>query len=207
MDYSIVGLRVLVRSLAIMLAAQLPGAPQTQPPPTTLSVIVVRGDGATGRIRQRSGQDPAVRILDENDKPVAGAAVVFTLPTEGATGAFGNGSKTLMVLTDHDGMAPAQGLRFNQVPGKVQVHVNVSYKGLTARTNISQVSDAPAGYRPGKGGGSGKMVAILALLAAGGAGGAYYAMHGGSGAASAAGPAAPTAIGLTPGTGTLGPPR
>jgi hypothetical protein len=133
--------------------------------------------------------------------------VVFTLPTEGATGEFGNGSKTLTVLTDSEGVAVAQGLRFNQIPGKVPVHVNVSYKGLTARTNITQIVVAPPGYKPGGGGGSGKVIAIVAALAAAGAGGAFYALRSSGKTTSTTAPTAPAAIGITPGTGTLAPPH
>ena len=58
---------------------------------------------AINNIRQRVSREPVVQVEDENHKPVAGAVVVFTLPTEGATGEFGNGSKNLTVTTDAQG--------------------------------------------------------------------------------------------------------
>jgi hypothetical protein len=203
------GSRLLARGIAFLLVIQLAAAPiNAQTLPTALHLVTVRGEGATGRVQQRASQEPAVCVVDENEKPVSGVAVAFTLPTEGATGSFGNGSKTLTLITDSSGLASAQGLRFNQIPGKVPVHVNASYKGLTARTTITQVSEAPAGYKPGGGGGSGKVIAILAVIAAAGGGGAYYALSQNKSVPPSANPSAPpSAIGITPGTGTIAPPR
>jgi hypothetical protein len=199
--------RTASQALALALAAQLVAPPIAgQGVPSAIEVVVLRGEGVSGRVRERSTQDPAVRVLDDKEAHVVGAAVVFTLPTEGATGVFGNGSKTLTVLTDSEGVAVAQGLHFNQVPGKVPVHVNVSYKGLTTRTNITQVVVAPPGYKPGGGGGKGKVIAIVAGLAAAGAGGAIFALRS-SGKTSTPTTPAPPGIGITPGTGTLSPPH
>jgi hypothetical protein len=208
-EYLKLGSRSLARGVALVLVFQLAGAPiDAQTLPTALHLVTVRGEGAAGRVQQRATQEPAVRVVDENEKPVSGAAVAFTLPTEGATGSFGNGSKTLTLITDSGGLAAAQGLRFNQIPGKVPVHVNASYKGLTARTTITQISEAPAGYKPRGGGGHGKVIAILTVLAAAGGGGAYYALSQNKSAAQPTPvPAAPTAIGITPGSGTIAPPR
>ncbi|HEV2446362.1 MAG TPA: hypothetical protein VGS58_10585 [Candidatus Sulfopaludibacter sp.] len=199
-------LRIGPQSLACGLAALLAFPSAGQVLPSALAIVVEQGEGAVGTVGQLVGRDPAVRVVDENRKPVSDVAVVFTLPTEGATGTFGNGAKALTVMTDGQGMAAASHLRLSKVPGKVQVHVNASFKGLTARTNFTLISEAPAGYKPG--GGSGKIVAILAILAAGGAGGAVYAVtrnHGNTPPSSA--PPALTPIGITPGTGTLAPPH
>lgn len=190
-----------------MLVLQLIGMPvKGQALPTALNIVVVEGEGATGPVRQHAPHIPVVRVLDEKQSPVSGASVVFTLPTEGATGVFGNGSKTLMVTTDQQGTASAQGLRFTEIPGKVPVNVNVSYKGLTARTIITEMSEAPAGYQPGKGGHKGLIVALLVVLAAGGGAGAYLALRK-NGTMAPTTPAGPQPIGITPGTGTLAPPH
>src|SRR6476620_2298283 len=110
---------------------------QAQTMPTELNIVVVEGEGATNNVRQRVARDPIVRVEDENHKPIAGAAVVFTLPTEGATGEFANGAKSLTVLTDRDGTAAAQGLKMNPVAGKIPIHINASYRSLTARATIT----------------------------------------------------------------------
>src|SRR5579871_5558303 len=92
---------------------------QTEAVPTELNIVVLEGEGAVNHIRQRVTPEPKIRVEDEAHKPLSGAAVVFTLPTEGATGEFGNGSKTLVLSTDSNGQATAQGLRMNDIPGKI----------------------------------------------------------------------------------------
>ncbi|HEV3199441.1 MAG TPA: hypothetical protein VGZ73_16165 [Bryobacteraceae bacterium] len=171
--------------------------------PTELNIVVVQGEGALNKVRQRVTQEPIIQVEDENHKPISGAAVVFTLPTEGATGDFGNGSKTLTVLTDSRGQAAAQGLRVNQFPGKLPIHINVSYRGLTARTNITQFDEGPPVAAKG-GGGHGALIAILVIVGAGAAGGAFFALRkntNNSGSATINPP--PVSIGVTPGTGTI----
>src|SRR3954451_8998053 len=140
-----------MKSLAILLCILISfPALQAQTLPTELNLVVVEGEGATNNVRQLVARRPLVRVEDENHKPVAGAAVVFTLPTEGATGEFGNGAKTLTVLTDRDGTAAAQGFKMNQLAGKIPIHVNASYRSLTARASITQFSVLPPGAEPAK---------------------------------------------------------
>jgi hypothetical protein len=174
--------------------------------PTELNIVVLEGEGATNNVRQRVARDPVVRVEDENHKPIAGAAVVFTLPTEGATGEFSNGAKSLTIMTDSQGRATAQSLRLNPVAGKVPIHVNASYRGLTARTSITQFSVLPPGAKASSssgGGGHGGLIAVLVVIGAAAAGGgAYFATRNSN---SAVGTPPPTVapIGITPGTGTI----
>lgn len=191
--------RFLVFSLVLALSA---GA---QTLPTELNVAVIGGEGAVNNARQRASQDPAIRVEDENRKPVVAATVVFTLPTEGATGEFGNGSKSVTVTTNSQGEAAAPGLKVNQVEGKLPIHVSVSYRGLSARTNIVQFIEASAGASSSKGGGhsSGKIIAILAVVGAAAAGGAAFALKKSPSAAVVPSVPAIVPIGITPGTGTI----
>ncbi len=178
---------------------------QDEPAPKSLRLVVVEGEGTVNQVRQKVTQDPIVLVEDENSRPVTGAAVVFTLPVSGPTGDFSNGSKNLTVVTDREGRAAAHGIRTNQLPGKLQIHVNASYRGLTARTLITQFDMTVPGAKSA--GGSGKLVAILAIVGAAAAGGAIAATHSGSSSSTSAAPAPPTPIGITPGTGTISPPR
>lgn len=173
--------------------------------PTELNIVVLQGEGAVNAAGQRAEHAPTVRVDDENHKPVEGVAVVFTLPTEGATGEFGNGSKTLATVTDKQGLAEAHGLRFNRLPGKVPIQVNVSYRGLTARTTITEMSALPPGVKADAGHhGHGALIAILLIVGAAGAGGgAYFATHKSSSPTSTIVTTGPAAIGITPGTGTI----
>ena len=178
---------------------------QAQTLPTELNIVVVEGEGAINNVRQRVARDPVVRVEDENHKPIAGVAVVFTLPTEGATGEFSNGAKSLTIMTDGEGRAAAQSLRMNQVAGKIPIHVNASFRGLTARTSIMQYSVLPPGAKPSTSkGGHGGLIAILVVLGAAAAGGgAYFATHNSNSGTPVTPPPTVTPIGITAGTGTI----
>jgi hypothetical protein len=147
--------------------------------PTGINILVVEGEGVTSGIRQQVTRHPVVKVEDDNHRPIAGAAVVFVLPVSGPSGEFPNGSKTLTVVTDKDGLATASGLRTNQVPGELQIYVSASYQGLRARTLVTQMVEAPPGTRTipelgaSKSGGKWKWI-VLGLAAAGGAGAAAY---------------------------------
>lgn len=168
--------------------------------PTSINIVVVQGEGAIDNVRQRVARDPAIRVEDENHRPVAGAVVVFNLPVSGTSGEFGNGGKTLTVATDQNGLAEARGLTTNQVPGRLQILLTASYRGLTARGLINQTVQGTPGAT-GRGA-SHKLVLILAVAAAAAAGGAVAATRGG-GARSSPGVPTPVAIGISPGTGTI----
>ena len=197
-----------MKSLALLICILIsfPALP-AQTLPTQLNIVVVEGEGATNNVRQRVARSPLIRVEDENHKPVAGAAVVFTLPTEGATGEFGNGAKTLTVLTDRDGLATAQGLKLNPVAGKIPLHINVSYRGLSARATMTQYSVLPPGAKPASAssGGHGALIGVLVALGAAAAGGGIYLATRQTHTPSTipTPPAGPTPIGVTPGTGTI----
>ena len=183
-----------------------------QAAPAAINIVVLEGEGLVHNVRQRGGarRDPVVRIEDEDQKPMNEAAVVFTLPTEGSTGEFGNGSKTLTIVTGKDGIAKAQGLKVYNVSGRLPIHVTASYRGLAARTIISQIIEGGEPGATGRKGGSGKSIAILSIIGAA-AGGGYYAYRASN--KSSAPPTAPITpsgpapIGITPGGGTIAPPR
>jgi len=171
--------------------------------PTRIDIVVIEGEGAINNVRQRVARDPVVRVEDENHHPIVGAAVVFTLPVSGPGGEFANGSKTLTVITESEGTATARGLKLNDSPGKLQIYVTASYRGLRARALITETV---AGSATAKGhGGSGKWIAILAVIGGAAAGGVVAATHKGSTSTSNTSTiTTTTAIGITPGTPTLG---
>jgi len=191
-----------VRYFSLLLAFCL-GA-QAQSP--LLNLVVVEGEGAINNIRQRTAREPVVQVQDENHRPVAGAIVVFTLPSRGASGVFTNGSQTLTVTTDAQGQAAAHGLTPNGVKGQFQIHVNASYQGRTGSTNITQTNAVLTAAGAAAGAGHGKLIAILAVAGAAAAGGIVAATRGGSTTPPAT-PAPPAAVTITAGAGTVGPPR
>jgi hypothetical protein len=189
---------LLVISL-IPFALEHPLRAQTAPP--RIDVVVVGGEGAVNGLLQRVTQDPAVRIEDQNHQPVSGAVVTFNLPISGTSGEFGNGSKNSSVVTGADGLAAARGLRTNGMPGRFQILITASYRGLAARGFINQNNEGVVGAKTHHGG---KIIVILAVVGAAAAGGAVAATRKGGNASSIpSGPAPPTPIGITPGTGAI----
>jgi hypothetical protein len=198
------GIKSLCLGLTFAIVFQFAVPPaQAQNPPAELNIVVVEGEGAINNARQRATREPIVQIEDENHKPIAGAAVVFTLPTEGATGEFAKGLKSITVVTDSQGRATAQGLKLHEYPGKLPIHVTASYRGLTARTTINQSVEGPP-VAAKAAGGSGKLIAILAIAGAAAAGGAVFALRKNNNTSSAVTPPpVVTPIGITPGAGTI----
>ncbi len=168
-----------------------------------LKVIILEGEGAINNIHQRTAREPIIQVQDENNRPVAGALVLFTLPENGAGGTFASGSKTYMTTTDAQGKAVAHGLKPNKTEGSYQIALTVTYQSLKATAVISQ-SNVAGVAAAAAGGVSGKLIAILAIAGAAAAGGIIAATRGGSSTPSTPPPPPPT---LSAGTPTVGPPK
>lgn len=174
-----------------------PAAPQIQ----KLNITIVEGEGAVNNIRQRMAREPMVQVTDENRKPVAGAAVVFLLPNQGAGGAFANGARSLTTLTDANGNAVARGLQANRLEGQYQINVTASHQGQTASTTISMSNAALAGAAAA----GISMKLLLILGAVGGAAAGIAVATTGNGGGGGTAPRPPTTV--TPGAPTVGAPR
>jgi len=174
---------------------------EAQAPQPRIDVVVVSGEGGVNSLLGPVSQDPVVRIEDQNRQPVSGAIVTFNLPISGTSGEFGNGIKNLNVVTGADGLAAARGLRTNDVPGRFQILITASYRGLTARGLINQTNQGTAIAQ--RHGGRGKLVAILVIAGAAAAGGAVAAIYKGGSSNSPSAPSVPAPIGITPGTPTI----
>lgn len=173
-----------------------------QQQPLELQILVIGGEGSINNVKQRTAREPIVEVRDRNNRPVAGAAVLFEAPRTGASGAFTGGSTSLRVTTDAQGRAVGQGFRPNASHGNFQIQVSATVAGSAASTVIHMQNVGPVGIgKVAKFGGHGKLIAIIAGAgAAAAAGGAYAATHSGSGATPAA--SVPTTIAA--GTGTVG---
>jgi hypothetical protein len=176
--------------------------------PPELQILVIGGEGSINNVKQRTAREPVIEVRDRNNRPVAGALVLFEAPRTGASGTFFGGSPTLRVTTDPAGRAVGQGFRPNNSGGDFGIQVSASHQGLTATTVIHQtnlVAAAAAGAGAGAAAGHGKLIGILiGIGAAAAAGTAYAVTHSGSSTPnpSPGTPATPTTI--TAGTGTVG---
>ena len=197
-------LSLLLSGLLLLSPAAIPlRAADETPVPASIAIAVIDGEGAIHHVGERAARVPVVRVSDEAGRPVRDAAVVFTLPTDGPSGEFSGGHKTLTVTTDAQGTAKCEGLKTNRIPGKLQIHVTASYRGRLANALLTQFNMETPGARKG---GSGKLIVILAIVGAGAAGGVLAATRK-SGSNSAAAISPGTAIVISPGASTVGAPH
>src|SRR5271169_220445 len=188
--------------LAGLIALPFPPVGLAQAPVAKLNLVIVEGDGAINNIRQRTAREPVVEVQDENHRPVAGALILFELPSRGASGEFPGGAHSLSVTTDAQGRATARGLQPNSAKGQYQIHITATSGGATATAVITQ-TNAIAGAGTAATAGSGKLIAILAVAGGVLAGGIYWATHTGGGGTTTTNPATT----ITAGTGGVGPPH
>jgi hypothetical protein len=188
--------------LSCLLLSNLLGArPVEQQPPAAaapkLFINIIEGEGALNNVKQRVNREPIVQVEDENHKPIAGAAVVFFLPTSGPSGVFANGSQTLTTTTDALGRAAATGIRPNHQTGKMQIRVSASFSGLSATATITQSNIAGANVGGGLSTPMKLLIVTGAVLAVGA--GVYFGVR-------STGPGTATGVIVTPGVPTVGAP-
>ena len=111
---------------------------------TAFRVVIVEGQGGLNNIETRAASDLAVRILDPEGRPVAGATVQFDAPSTGAGELFANGAPHFFTTTDANGIATASGMRNNGVAGSFSTTVHVSYQGRgVGEASIRQTNVSP----------------------------------------------------------------
>lgn len=156
--------------------------------PKSLHLKVVEGDGATYAPGSRATRGVGVLVLDENDRPVEGATVGFSLPASGPGGDFASGSKTEIITTKGDGLAAAWGMRWNGTAGPFEIRVAAVKGQAKASISVTQyLSGLPQSSSVGKGpGGGGHKWLWIVLAGAAAAGAAGFAMKGGGGSGSGA---------------------
>ena len=160
--------------IALLVAAMAASQPKPQ-----LRIVVIEGEGAVNIIQQKTAVAPVVEVRDQNNLPVGGATVTFTIQG-GKTAAFAGGSQTLTVTTNAAGRAVAAAVN-PLSSGTVQIQAAAAFQGQTAAATITQTnvmtaaqagaSAASAGGATGGGGGlSGGAIAGIAGGAAAAAG-------------------------------------
>jgi hypothetical protein len=132
---------LVLEPVAPLHAQESPAAP----PPQSLQIVILDGEGALNNIQERTAREPIVQVQDHNHKPVAGAAILFAIHggAEGAGGSFAGGATTLSVTSASDGTAHATGLLPNAQKGAWQIEVTASYGALTASAVINELNFSP----------------------------------------------------------------
>jgi hypothetical protein len=149
-----------------------------------LKIVVTRGGGAQNVISQPSGPI-SVRVTDSNDRPVAGATVVFTTPASGPGGDFVN-SNSVIVFTDGQGLAAVPQYRANSAVGSYQIQVRAAYMSRAATISIAQTNIATQK--------SSRKAIMIAALAGGAAAVAFAAKGGGGGGGGDQSPSTPPVV-------------
>jgi hypothetical protein len=153
--------------------------------PLILQVQVVEGEGLSYPPGSRSVKGITVRVTNEVGRPVAGAAVSFRLPEDGATGTFQNKSKTEIAATSADGRASVWGMQWGKTVGTLTIRITAAKGATRAGTTATQVisldangqtiSDNRKAYKSHGGGGMSKKWIWIAAGGAGAAGGGLLA--------------------------------
>lgn len=198
-----VNIAFLITLLLFNLNAQPPTPPASQTSVPKIHVDVLEGNGQLVNIKSRVNPAPVVQVVDDANKPLQGALVVFFLPSQGPGGTFANGSRNLTVTADRNGRAVASGIVPNNQTGNFEIRASASFEGQTATATISQtnVSGISASST---GGGISKKGLIIILAVAGGIAGGVLAARGGGSSSSSAGSGG---IIITAGTPTVGAPK
>jgi hypothetical protein len=121
---------------------QAPAATQTKPMaplPTvqSLKVIPLAGNGEMNDLERRIMAPLVVEVLDQNDRPVEGADVVFRFPLNGPGASFADQNSSKKVRTNTQGEAAATGWTANREVGIFQVHVTAIYGNQMGEATIS----------------------------------------------------------------------
>jgi hypothetical protein len=123
------------------------GPAQTPAPPApALQITILEGEDVSNNIKERTAREPIVQVTDENHKPVAGAAVLFSIDSQGghAGATFEHGAKTFHGTTDANGHITAHGFHPNAHTGQFHVNVTATKGPLTTHAAIAQTNVAAA---------------------------------------------------------------
>jgi len=133
-----------------------PNAPAAPPAPTTpmaplpmvrsLKVTALAGNHEANDLERALMTPLVVQVLDQNDRPVEGAEVVFRFPLNGPSATFRGGNTSQTVRTNGQGQAAAQNWMANNQVGTFEVRVTASYgnqlgDSTVSMTNATRVAD------------------------------------------------------------------
>jgi hypothetical protein len=109
---------------------------------------VLSGEGVVHRVGSRASEPLAIQVTDETGRPVEGASVNFLLPNDGPSGVFEGGMNTTMTVTDVQGRAAVFGIRWNSLPGPLQIRVTAQKQQARAGMLIAQYLSETGALRP-----------------------------------------------------------
>lgn len=202
-------------------AANQPAATPPQTPPVApaqpmaslpvvknLKILVLSGNGEMNDLERRVMAPLVVQILDQNDRPVEGAEVVFRFPLSGPSAAFPGGKTSQTVRSNGTGEAAAVNWMANGQVGTFEIHVTASYGNFQGDTtvkmqNVTRIVEGEKGKGKQTHWYSPTWVKIaLVGVAAGAVAGIVLGTRGGGKSAASTNP-----ITITPGSPSVGAPH
>ena len=130
--------RCLVPVLSLLMLLP-PGTLAQQPLPVVqnLRVIPLAGNGEQNDLERRVMAPLVIQVLDQNQRPIEGADVVFRFPLNGPSATFATGQTSQSTKTNSQGQAAAKGWTANNQVGAFQVQVTASYGNQFGTATIS----------------------------------------------------------------------
>ena len=101
-----------------------------------LKLLVLAGNGEMNDLERRVMASLVVQVLDQNDRPVEGAEVVFRFPLNGPGAAFTGGKTSQTVRTTGTGEAAAVNWMANGEVATFEVHVTTTYGNEVGETTV-----------------------------------------------------------------------
>jgi hypothetical protein len=105
-----------------------------------LKVVPLAGNRENNDLERRMMAPLVVQVLDQDKRPVEGAAVVFQFPSSGPGATFANQQNSKTFRTNADGQAAAVGWVANNQAGTFQVKVSASRGNEVGETTISMTN-------------------------------------------------------------------
>jgi hypothetical protein len=105
-----------------------------------LKIVVLEGENATNSVRTRTGSRIVVEVRDQNDRPLAGAEVVFQLPSSGPGGHFPGFESTRKTTTTRQGQAAMVGWIPNDQLGRFQIEVTAVSGPRSGRIRVTHTN-------------------------------------------------------------------
>ena len=103
----------------------------------SLKIRVLAGNGEMNDLGRRVMAPLVVQVVDQDERAMVGAEVVFRFPINGPSATFAGGRTSATVRTNGGGQAAAVNWMANGQVGSFEVHVNASYGNQVGETTVS----------------------------------------------------------------------
>ena len=119
-------------------------APTAAPLPVVqgLKVLILAGNNEANDLSTKIMAPLVVQVIDQNDRPVEGAEVIFRFPISGPSAIFTGGKTSQTVRTNGGGQAAAMNWFANDQTGRFDVHISASYGNQVGETTLQMINAA-----------------------------------------------------------------